>query len=205
MSRVASAAFRTRRVSLLRARACEAFVVRSLGRRPWLRSVGVHRLTPLEWAVFVFVAPGTLGRATEYAVRHRVRTAGVRVRFAEESAGIASSPKRRRNLPPWFGVTTQFLVIMPKRTKSLMLGVTGCERQWGLVALEVPTPKGPEESARVYTERMFASHAHEMVGEFKTPEAACAAGDAYARRWLRARNIKPCDCRAITMDGRAAA
>lgn len=209
--RAASLRLFRRRYSYAAASRCAASLAKAFARCTWLRGISVRRLPRMRgmppfvaWAVFVTVASGRMDAASRFMRRRRPRTGPARLSISEEVVALgAAPPTRRRDLPPWCGVTTQFLVVMTKREKSLMLGVTGGGDQWGLVALEVPTPKGPEESARVYVERMFASHAHQMVGEYRTLEAACAAGDTYARRWMRVRRLKPCDCKPIAM-GRAA-
>jgi hypothetical protein len=55
------------------------------------------------------------------------------------------------------------------------------------------------ESKAQTVEALLASHAHKNLGTFETLDAAMAAGQRYARKWLRLKKSDPhCECGDIS-------
>lgn len=83
---------------------------------------------------------------------------------------------------------------------SRVLGVMvqgGSLDEWAVIGIETLGALGGAKKAAAI-EKVFSDHAHEVIGVFRTEDAAMKKGEAYAKKWLRGQRAKKCDCGEIS-------
>lgn len=82
-------------------------------------------------------------------------------------------------------------------TLVLTVGAIG-KRQWGVIALEVPTSAGLKRSARAKIDASLDAHSHVQLDPQPTMTAALRLAERYAKWWRGTRAVSfKCDCKTI--------